>query len=279
MEEFLKQLECAVLKTRKRIIGGFSGNYKSKLLGNSYDFYGARIYEQGDDIRKIDWKAYARTEKIYIKQFTEQKQLNVNILLDCSSSMGFGTPNKWESAKMYALGLSYITLKESNKLNLYCFNNKVEEKFKGFMGRKMFHEVVKIIENIKNEGNTDFKNINSNIKSLGGITFIISDLLSNDIENLLNITSQIGSQVVVIHIMSRQEIDPDYYDELKLIDKETGKEKRINFDKRAKQIYKSKVNNYIDNCKKQCEKRDIKYVFASSNTSHVEIILKAIEVG
>lgn len=286
MEKFLKQLEYVTFNTRKTTKDGLSGNYRSNKLGNSYDFYGLRQYVNGDDIRNIDWKAFGRTEKTYIREFVEQKRLSVNIFLDNSASMDFGEPNKWNEAKMYALGLSYILLKESNKLNIYTSGDKINKRVNGFVGKNKFYDLLNIVEALTPEGINNYENINSCVQN-GQISFIISDLLyagtqenavTSSIESILNVLLEKNNQVIVIHTMCKQELNPECIGELKLIDKETGLQKRISIDNKIKMLYKNKVDRFIKNCKKQCEVKNIKYVFACTEDSPIEIILKALEV-
>lgn len=179
MDRFLAELEQASITVRRRISGSLTGNYKSYNLGSSYDFYGVRPYYQGDNIKNIDWKAFSRTERIYTKLFTEQKQINVTVLIDNSKSMDFGQPLKWNMAKMCALGISYITLKELNKLNIYSFNDSIELNLNNLNSKKLFYGVLNKLEKITPSGKTNFKESISSINSQTGIIFIITDFVKH----------------------------------------------------------------------------------------------------
>lgn len=278
MEKFLSELEQTSILIKSRISGNLTGNYKSSALGNSYDFYGIRPYYEGDSIRNVDWKAFGRSEKIYTKLFTEQKQINVSVLLDSSKSMDFGKPTKWYIGKMCAIGLSYITLKEVNKLNLYSFNENIELNLNNLNSKKLFYEVIKNIESIKPQGETNLKDIISKTNSSKGILFIITDLLSENIEVFLKNSKGKYEKVVLIHIMSEEEVNPSIKGKIKFIDSETGEEKIGDIGEKEIDIYKKKVKEYIKECKYECEKRGIRYIFAQNFNSPVQIIMKAIEV-
>lgn len=278
MEKFLSELEQVSILIRSRISGSLTGNYKSSSLGSSYDFYGIRPYYEGDNIRNVDWKAFGRSEKVYTKLFTEQKQINVSILLDSSKSMGFGNPTKWYIGKMCAIGLSYITLKELNKLNLYSFNKSIELNLNNLNSKKLFCEVVKNIESIKPKGETNLKDIISLTNSSKGILFIITDLLSGNIKEFLQNSKGKYEKVVLIHTMAEEELKPQIKGKIKFIDSETGEEKIGDIGDKEIEVYKEKVKEFIKDCKYECEKRGIKYIFTQDFNSPVQIIMKAIEV-
>lgn len=278
MEKFLSELEQTSILIRSRISGNLTGNYKSSALGNSYDFYGIRPYYQGDNIRNVDWKAFGRSEKIYTKLFTEQKQINVSILLDSSKSMNFGNPTKWYIGKMCAIGLSYIALKELNKLNLYSFNRNIELNLNNLNSKKLFYEVINNIEKVEPKGETNLKDIISFTNSCKGILFIITDLLSEGVKEFLQNSRGKYEKVVLIHTISEEEMSPKIKGKIKFIDSETGEEKVGDIGEREIKLYKEKVRKFIKECKYECEKRGIKYIFAYDFDSPVQIIMKAIEV-
>lgn len=278
MEEFINNLQNIILHTRRRICGNIKGSHRSNDLGNSFDFYGHRNYSYGDDIRKIDWKTFMRTENLYVREFTEQKQMHVNIFIDNSGSMDFGSPNKWYVSQMLALGLSYITLNSFNKLSLYSVNNKVETIREEIMGKKNFYELIKQVKDLKAKDKTNFKGIGYKTKFKSGITFIISDLMCDGLIDVLDFLYAKGQQAIVIHVLSPEEINPEYGEEIKLIDKETGEFRMIKLNNNVKKIYKEKFNIFLQKCKKNCETRNAKYIFAASDTPVTEIISRVVEV-
>jgi uncharacterized protein (DUF58 family) len=277
MEQFISNLQNIILCTRRKISGNIKGGYKSNEMGNSFDFHGHRHYSHGDDIRKIDWKTFMRTENLYVREFTDQKQIHVNIFLDNSASMDFGGPNKWVVSQMLALGLSYITLNNLNKLSLYSVNNRVIPIKEEIKGKKQFYELIKPVQQLKTEGKTDFEGIGYKTKFKSGLTFIISDLMCDGFLDILDFLYAKGQEVIVIHILSPEEIDPTYDEKVKLIDKETGEIRMINLNSRIRGIYKDRINNFLNKTRINCGDRDVKYVFASTNTPVSEIICKAVE--
>lgn len=276
MDKFLREIEPLIIKPYKKILKGGKGNYKAGGFGNSLDFYGHRKYMPGDDVRKIDWKAYMRTDEFYIKEFGEQKNMNVNIILDISSSMDFGNPNKFEIGKTLSVGISYLTLKQMDNLSIYTLNDKLNCNFKGIRGKDNFYNIMEDINNLNSSGKTNLKDILNLNNSSSGITFIISDFFDEDIETALDYLITKGQEVVMIHLLSPSEINPDYNRELKLIDKESGNIVRLSFDKNIKQKYINKIEKFISNIKEKCSQREIKYIFAQTDTTPVNILSKSL---
>ncbi|KPU43356.1 hypothetical protein OXPF_27970 [Oxobacter pfennigii] len=278
MEKFLRDLERASLNIRGRISGYLTGNYKSSRLGDSYDFYGIRPYYTGDDIKNIDWKAFGRTGKIYTKLFTEQKQINAAVLLDNSRSMALGQPSKWETAKLFSIGIGYIILKELNRLNVYSFNDSIELNLHNLNGKKLIYYISNELDKIKPGGGTDFKGAASIDANSRGIIFIITDLLGDNINNFLDNISQRYEKKVLIHIIAREELYPEFKGRMKLIDMETGEYVMRDIGESELAIYRNTLNSFVEGCKEQCEKRGIKYIPARGNASLTDTILKAVEV-
>lgn len=277
MEQFLREIDHLMISARKKMIKGPIGNRRGKGLGNSMDFYGHRPYIPGDDIRKIDWKAYARTEGFYVREFTEERQMKINLVLDCSASMDFGIPNKLDTAKMIVLGLSYIALSQLDILSIYTVNERAEIFSENIRGKENFYELIPFINSIEPKGTTRLDSLGFLDNFPQGKTFIISDLFSTDIETTLDFLCANDQDVVVLQLLSKEEIDPDYNGMLKLVDNETYKNIRIQVNKRIKDIYKTKINHFIEKCKRICDQRDVKYVFSTSDMPYTNILFNMTE--
>src|SRR3989338_4828734 len=109
--DFLRQLEKFNLIIRKKVASRFTGERRADVMGTGLIFRDYSNYQYGDDFKNIDWKSYARTEKLYVKRYEEDRNLTVHILLDLSGSMDFGSKTKKvDFASMIALGFSYIAM-------------------------------------------------------------------------------------------------------------------------------------------------------------------------
>src|SRR5947207_4511851 len=107
----VQRLDSLALLTRRPMASGRPGRRRSPLAGSSMEFADYRRYTPGDDFRRIDWRAYARLERLFLRVFEAEENLTVTILLDCSNSMQHGKPSKASLASSIAAALSYVALK------------------------------------------------------------------------------------------------------------------------------------------------------------------------
>ncbi len=138
----------------KRAAKGGSGMHLGGGRGVSLDFYGHSAYTPGEDIRKINWKAYARTRNLYVKDFTEERQIKLGVLLDRSASMDFGSPGKWEFAVKLALGLGYLALRQGDRLSFLTVSGGFEVLKENASGLGHFYDLLKVVLRLRPAGAT-----------------------------------------------------------------------------------------------------------------------------
>lgn len=174
---YVKQLE---IKTRKIVQGNFSGLYTSSLKGNGINFSGFREYVYGDDTRNISWPLTARAGKTYLKEFEEDRELQIILLVDISASMNFGSNNikKEISAYLSAL-LAFTAIKNKDKVGLLLFSDEVEYFVKPQKNKQnVYNMLSKILSQKSISGKTSLA---SSVKFLQNILkqkshiFILSD--------------------------------------------------------------------------------------------------------
>ena len=156
---FLAQLARFNLVLRKRVTSSYTGAQKSKSYGTGTDLSDYRKYEPGDDIRMIDWNVFARTDKLHIKRFEEEKNLTVHIIVDSSKSMDFGKKRtKFEYAGMLGIGFAYLAMRNNDKFEFSTFADNLEV-FKARRGMKNLAGIVHYLGNFKTKGNSRFASI------------------------------------------------------------------------------------------------------------------------
>ena len=264
---------------RKRISRGGSGIHPGGGRGISLDFHGHSPYSCGDDIRQIDWKAYARTEKLYLKEFSEERQAAVRLLLDSSASMDFGSPAKWDYALKLSLGLAYLALKQGDRLSFYTAGHRLGVLKENVAGMGHFYDILKLIPLIKPAGATEQQAFGNTGAYGPGITFILSDFFGLDAAALLDRFCSAGQQVLALQVLSPQELEPPPGEELKLVDAETGRVKRIHFTAGARRRYIEKAGRFLAETREHCVRRGASYVFAGTSADPARILKQALEVG
>ena len=278
MENFLKEIDMLRIMPRRMVIKGGSGIHRGYGRGFSPDFYGHNAYTPGEDIRKIDWKAYARTENLYIKEFSEERRMQVSILLDVSASMDFRGPDKWGTARLLSIGLSYIALKQGERLNFFTVSDRLEVLRRNAEGTENFYELADRLEKLKPGGITDFTKFSEMNTGNPGMTFVISDFFSGDTEKAINLLCVEGQETVLVHTLSPSELSPCPGEELKLVDVETGEILRIHFTDRMKEKYKQKVREFIQNLEGMCALREVRYVKAATDQAPSKILQSVLGV-
>jgi len=227
---FLTQLDRYAIPLSRRVTAVHTGGHQSTRTGAGIDIIDHRKYNPGDSLKRIDWNLYARTEKLYIRRFEEDKNLNMVILLDASSSMLFpnNTPNKFEYASTVAAGVSYIVMKHNDVYTIATFADDVDYA-KAHKGRDDFLRTIDSLAQISVSGNTKLADcadsIHPRIRSKS-MVLIISDFLDNldSVRNAVNRLSR--HELVLVHIYDESEMNlPETVDgTVKFIDSETNEE-------------------------------------------------------
>ncbi|AUG58725.1 MAG TPA: DUF58 domain-containing protein [Ruminiclostridium sp.] len=205
-KELIKKIRRIEIISNKLAEEIFSGEYRSGFRGRGMEFEDIREYYPGDDVRNIDWNVTARHNKAYIKQFEEERELNVFLLIDMSHSNSFG--KKMELIAQLGATLAFSAIRNNDKVGMLLFTEKVEKYIQSKSGKK---HVLSIIENIL-DFKPELKGTNlsnalqhfNRIEKKRSVIFLISDFLDQGFEKDLKITSK-HHDLVLIHIVDRAE--------------------------------------------------------------------------
>lgn len=256
--EYLRQLDRYLLYIKKRVSTVYAGNRPSTRSGRGIDTIGYREYYPGDDIRNIDWKAYSRTEKMYVRQFEEEKTLTAHILLDTSKSMDFGTADisKFEYAAMLAVGIGYIIARNNDKYAISTFSDKlrISPVRRGMSGvLKSMNSLL----NVEIEGKTDIDAISYTyakmIKSRS-LVIIISDFLEipERIESTIRRFSE--NDLVLVQILDPFETELNMTGDARFSDMETNDEFKTFVSNSFRNKYKKEIETHTQTIENICYK-------------------------
>ncbi len=249
---FFKELDRFSFMVRKRVSTAYSGSRRSILKGRGMEPVSYREYSQGDDFKIIDWKVYGRTEKLYVKEFEEEKSLTTHILLDTSKSMDFR--KKFEYAAMLALGFAYLVTKDNEKFGVSTFGEEINIT-KPRRGRKYLSQTIDLLNGASLTGKTKFdycmEKYGSAIKSRS-LVIIISDFMA-DINAIKNGIFRLGdNELILIQVLDPIEKNLDLGGEAKLIDLETDAKMDIYTSPRLRSEYEKRLNDHIAGIKETC---------------------------
>ncbi len=219
--EFFKELERFSLLVKKRVSTAYSGGRKSLRFGHGISPVGYREYRKGDDFKLIDWKAYARTEKLYIREHEEERSLVVHILLDASGSMGY--EGKFTYASRLAAGFAYLATLENEKyaLSLFCKRLYAGEPKRG---KSSLFQSIDELDKVRPYGGTSLKPIVDQFESLittTSLVVLVSDFLGDTDEILSGIYRLSRHDLVVIQVLAPQEAELRFGGDVKFVDAET----------------------------------------------------------
>ncbi len=259
---FLDNLKKFSLIVNKRVTSIYSGQKLSTSAGQGISFRDHRIYSWGDDFRSVDWKVYARTDDLYIKNFEEERNLNVHILVDYSASMNFGSPiSKFDYAAMLGLGFAYLSMKDNEKFQFATFS----EDMNLFQARKGMHQLAAMVDhlnNLKVDGKTDlFKTIASYKKLIGtrSLIIIVSDLLY-DPEQIKDALLMLGKHdIKLIQVLDRQEKDINLEGDFNLKDAESSDQLRTFISPRLVQNYTHMLEDHTSKINEICNTLGVKF--------------------
>jgi len=274
----MTRLEQLEIISRKIHASRLKGERKSRRRGESAEFADYRNYVVGDDLRHIDWNIYARLDKLFLKLFHEEEDLNVSILLDVSKSMDAGEPSKALYAKRLAAAVAYIGLCNYNRVNLAAFADAVVAFNAGFRGRRMMPHVLRFLEDCDAAGGSSFTAAAKQFamrQNQKGVVLILSDFLDkNGFEGGFRYLLGRNLDIYVIQILSPEEADPSLTGDLRLVDVEDGETAEITVSKPLLDRYKSNLQAYCAALRAYCTRRGITYHFALTNQPFETLILQ-----
>jgi len=249
---FFKELDRFSFMVRKRVSNAYSGSRRSILKGRGMEPVSYREYSQGDDFKIIDWKVYGRTEKLYVKEFEEEKSLTTHILLDTSKSMDFR--KKFEYASMLALGFAYLVTKDNEKFGISTFADEMNIT-KPKRGRRYLSQTIDLLNNMELAGKTQFEYCTEKYASVirsRSLVIVISDFMTEP-DGIRNAIFRLGdNELVLIQVLDPIEKNLDLGGEAKLIDLETDKKMDIYTSPRLRKEYEKRLNDHIAVIKETC---------------------------
>lgn len=269
----IKKIDNLYLRAKLVVEGFIVGLHKSPYHGFSIEFSEHRPYTFGDEIKFIDWKLLAKTDKLYIKQFEEETNLKSYILFDKSSSMKYGSKDltKFEYAKTICACLSYLMIKQQDAVGLTTFDKKIDISIPPKSKVSHLNYLLQTLDNTKINGETKISyvlhSLAESIKKRG-LVILISDLIDDQedvLEGLRHFRYK-GHEVILFHIIDKKEKEFNFNSPINFIDLENND--MIKTDPRQiKADYKQAFIEFCENYKKECSKNSIDYIPINTSDS------------
>jgi uncharacterized protein (DUF58 family) len=252
----------------KRIVDGtLAGLHRSPFHGYSAEFSQYRHYRPGDDLKYVDWKLFARTDRLYTKQFRETTNLMTQIAVDASASMAYageGGVSKFEYARLIAAALAHLVSRQGDAVGLVTFAEDVRRFLPSRPGAGHLRAVLLALARESAMGGTHAAGVLSrtvDLLSRRGILVVISDLYDEDrgVERAMSRAVHAGHEVIVVHVLTRDEVELPFRGDVEFEDPETGARVLSN-GAAALRGYRSAVSAFLERWRTRCATYRIDYV-------------------
>jgi uncharacterized protein (DUF58 family) len=255
----------------KQVVEGFlTGRHRSPYHGFSVEFLDHRSYAPGDDLRGMDWKILARTNKYCVKLFEDETNLRAYILLDCSRSMAFksGDVDKLSYGAYLAAALANLLIRQNDAVGLVTFDTEVRDYIPPKAHPSQFRRILSLLHDIQAGGETDtgavLHDVAERIKRRS-LVILISDLIDDE-ESLtggLQHFRHNQNEVLAFHVMDPAELDFPFNRVTRFQDME-GASRMITNPKRLRQRYLERIQRFTETIKANCFERRIHYTLANT---------------
>lgn len=268
----LASLDNLELRARVAVEGFLAGLHKSPHRGFSVEFNDYRNYFPGDDMRHVDWKLYARSEKFYIKQYEDETNVRCFIVVDTSASMDYtsGGISKLDYARTLASALAYFINRQRDAVGLITFDDKIREFIPAKCRQPHLIRILRALAHIESGTKTDAVKPLSDLAahlSKKSLVVLITDLLDDEervVSALQNLRSM-GNDVITFQIMDNAELNFPFNEASEFIDLESN-ESYITSPAAIKQAYLANLNEFLDYCRKQCQSSGVDYCLINTDS-------------
>ena len=241
----LEKLERLAIQWQKSLPGVVGGHNTSRSAGAGQEFLDHRQFHHGDDLRAVNWRAYLRLEKMFLKMFQLEPRIPVRVLVDVSQSMTTGGSknalSKFDYARKLAAAMCYVALVRLDSIYLQPFAEKLGDPLRLGGGRQRFQPVANYLQALKPGGSTRFFDITRDFISRypqRGLVIVISDFLDDaGCEKPLQYLTDFGHEMILIHVWADEDREPPWDGELDLEDAESGTRVQLAFDDSARAQY------------------------------------------
>ncbi|WP_058303168.1 DUF58 domain-containing protein [Gorillibacterium timonense] len=344
----LYRLERMTLSSKSRIRGTIQGRRRSRQAGSSLEFADYRLYAPGDDTRQLDWNVFGRTGKPFIKQFLDERELQVHLYIDCSRSMDFGgegggyvdpgsasssqggsrgsadasdltkkpansgkpesgndyaaatgtgtnrdgnrrsgrTPaaaNKFLHARRLAASIGYLALAGYDRTDVRFFGERISRELPLLRGKGSAHRLFSFLEETETEPTGDIAAAIMSplaVPKQPGMTWIFSDFLyETGVEEALGYLQAARQEVMVVQVLSPEEVSPELFGDLRLVDSESGTGKEVALSPKVLRAYKDAVQQYTTGLASFCRERGMGYAAALTDVPSMETLDRLFRSG
>ncbi len=288
-DAFFSRLETLSLNLRSDLRGYFGGKHLVKTYGQTVEFSDFREYQLGDDIRRIDWNLYSRFEKYFLKLFTDERQMHVQVFLDMSASMGRDDPVKGNYAKSVAAAMGFLAVQSMDKLSFEFMRGDASENPYGtIVGKNSFFRAISQMEDMTYDGEVNIEKcvlFSGDAGQSNGISIIISDFLTESSwKKAVDYLVYKHRQVLLVQVLSPEELYPSFDGRVHLVDCESRdimdeRNLKIKITRSLLDNYERAVRDFKEDLRSYCSKRDAGFISVRTDKPIEDMLFKELLRG
>lgn len=281
--EFLQKLETLSLVSRRRFRGLQRGDRRSTARGRGVEFDDHRAYHLGDDYRYVDWNVVGRLDRLFVKMFAEEEDLDIALLIDTSRSMAAGDPPKLLLAKQLAAAIGYIGLVNLDRVGVTAFASTGASRLDRLRGRSRAFDLLEFLERLEPAGATDLglalrRHLAASRRR--GLVILISDLFDpRGYEPGLLLCRRHRAQTFLIHVLAEEEVSPRLAGDLRLVDVETDQAVDVTIDAEALHAYGAARDAFFHGIERFCFRHGIDYLRTTTSVPVETLALRWLRQG
>jgi len=292
------------IQARRAFPGTMRGEWRSTRRGASVEFADFRQYQAGDDFRHVDWNIYARLERLMLRQFVEEEDVRIDILIDQSKSMHVGETAKYDFARRTAATLAFLGISSLDQVGVAMFDSTLRGRLRASRGRGHLMSILNFLERYGKEDDaslaittsatpgeeqpipfqpaerTNLKAVLKNYQkttSRSGILFVISDFFDNsDFRSELRLLAQRKFDVNLIQVLADEEMNPQVTGDWLMVDSESGEEREMTANDRTVAVYKRMLDEFTASLESFCRSSGIGYTLIQASAAFEDILLKRL---
>jgi uncharacterized protein (DUF58 family) len=282
-DEFQRKLETLAVVSRRVVAGRTRAERRSKKKGSGIEFSDHRDYAVGDDFRSVDWNVYRRFGRLLIRLYEEEEDLSIYLIVDCSSSMGFGAARKFDQARRLAAALAYVGLANLDRITLVGVTDEIVSRLPTARGKGQIFKVFRFLRELEPVGHTDLA---SGLKKFvaqhkrRGLAVLLSDLYDPaGFEGGINMLRFNKFEPCVLHIVDPADARPPLRGDMRLYDCETGEEREVTVTPKVLERMGHAWADYQTGIERFCASRQVPYFAASVDVPFDELVLGVFRRG
>jgi uncharacterized protein (DUF58 family) len=282
-DAFQKRLESLAIVSRRLVSGRDRAERKSRRSGSGVEFAEHRPYVEGDDFRFLDWKVYGRSERLLLKQFEEEEDLCVYVLVDCSASMAHGDGAKLRYAKQLAAALGYVALANLDRVGVQAFADGLGPRLAPTRGKSRMLTLLRFLDRLESGGPTGFARVARSFaarESRRGMALVISDGFDfGGFEQGIDALRYARFEPVILLVTDARDRDPELLGELTLVDAETGEDRGVTITPGLLDKYKEAYREHFKKLERYCRDKQVRAFELGVERPFDEAVLELLRRG